>query len=489
VALGLAGAPCLSTAGEDRPHVLMIAVDDLRPMLGCYGDSRAKTPHIDRLAERGMLFERAYCQYAKCGPSRLSIMTGLRPDAVGVFGHGDHLVEKFRARRADAVSMAEWFKDHGYESRSFGKIDHDGWADPSEWSAPPAAGRDGEMLEIVPEDAPLEDTIIADRFSCPVMQSPDVPDDHFFAGRMTGEVVDLLADRDDDRPFFFAVGYRRPHLPFVAPQRYRERHDADESWLAANPRPPEGVPPMGWFNSDGYGGAAKRIGLTMPERPEREEAIAWNGYEMRSYLGVPPRGPIPESRQLELLRAYAACVSYVDAQVGRLLEALERAGLAEETVVVLWSDHGWHLGEMSAWGKMTNYEVATRVPFIVSAPGMPAGRTGALAELVDLYPTLCDLAGLEAPDHLAGASLRPVLEDPDAAVKEAARSQYRRYRGRFTGRAIRTDRHRYVAWSEGNGEVGARELYDHEADPHETTNIAEREPERVAELQRLLDRR
>ncbi|MEX2580096.1 MAG: sulfatase [Verrucomicrobiales bacterium] len=488
------GVGCLLSAAEDvpaaeaRPNILMIAIDDLRPMLGCYGDERAKTPNIDRLAEQGMLFERAYCNYAKCGPSRLSLMTGLRPEEIRVVGHGDKDVTAFRDRRADATTLARWFTDHGYETRSFGKIDHDGWQQEEDWSAPPSPGREREMWEIVDPDDPSGDTIVADRLACPVMQAYDVPDDHLFAGRMTSEVVDLLAEAGEEKPFFYAVGYRRPHLPFVAPKKYFDLHAPDESWLASNQAPPREAPPLAWFNSDGYVATADRLGHEMPVHPDREEARLWNGFELRSYLGAPVKGLVGEKTQLDLVHAYAACVSYVDAQVGRLLDGLEDRGLRDNTIVLLWSDHGWHLGEMSAWSKMTNYEIATRVPFIVSVPGKPTGRTRSFAELVDVYPTLCDLAGLERPEHLQGDVLTPVLDEGGNAVKDAVFHEHARYRGKFLGRAVRTNRYRYCEWTDVDGAVVARELYDLENDPDETVNVAGNEPALVAEAAARLEK-
>lgn len=453
-------------AGE-RPDILMIAVDDLRPMLGCYGDSRVLTPNIDALAERSLVFDRAYCQYAKCGTSRLSLMTGLRPDSIGVFSNNERGVKAFRERRPDAFSMARWLKDQGYHTRSFGKIYHDGWDAAEDWSVPSSPGREREMWEIADPENPGGPTIIAERWACPIIQSPDVPDDHFFAGRMTDEVIESLQQLPEDAPFFLAVGYRRPHLPFIAPKRYFDLYEPDRSWLTRSPEPPENSPWFAWFNSDGYVGGAKRVGLEMPNPPSRSEAIDWNGYELRSYLDVAYHGEIPARRQIDLVHAYAACVSYVDAQIGRLLEAV-----GDDVIVVLWSDHGWHLGEMSAWGKMTNYEIATRVPFMISQPGRAGERTRALVELVDLYPTLCDLAGTEKPAHLEGESLASVLADPSIETGVAL-SQYERYNGKMHGRALRTDRYRFVRWEDEKGELLARELFDHSNDPAEQNNIAE----------------
>ncbi|MEM6277899.1 MAG: sulfatase [Verrucomicrobiota bacterium] len=472
---------------EKRPNILMIAVDDLRPMLGCYGDDRVKTPNIDALAAESMVFEKAYCNYAKCGLSRLSLMTGLRPGEIAVYDHGYENVAKFRARRSDAIPLSRWFRDRGYETRSFGKIDHDGWDVPEDWSAPPEPGRDREMWEVVPENDPTGETIIADRRACPVQQFPEVEDDHFFAGRMTTRVSALLTARENDEPFFYAVGYRRPHLPFIAPKKYRDLYTPDSSWLAPNPEAPEGVPFFPWFNSDGYTGMAKALEDPMPEKMTAEAAWEFNGFEMRSYLGVPTRGAIPEEMQLDLLGAYAACVSYVDAQIGRLLKVLESSGLRENTIVVFWSDHGWHLGEMGAWGKMTNYENGVRIPFLISTPGKSAGRTESLAALIDLYPTLCDLAGIESPPHLAGEVLTPVLENPTHSVKDAVYTSYQRYKGRYFGTAVKTMDYRYVRWVNRKGEVEAEELYDQKRDPLETKNIAPENPDVRKRMAQLLE--
>ncbi len=471
--------------GDKMPNILMIAVDDLRPMLGCYGDERMHTPNIDRLAADGLVFDRAYCQYAKCGTSRLSLMTGLRPDSVGVFSNNHNDVRRFRERRPDAVSMAQWFKENGYDTRGFGKIYHDGWDRAEEWSVPPSPGRDSEMLEVVDAKNPTAPTTIAVRTACPVFQSPDVEDDHLFAGRMTNKVIDVLKHKTE-KPFFLALGYRRPHLPFVAPKKYFDLYEPDESWLTKVPEPSAGIPVAAWYNSDGYVGTAKKLGLTMPKRPEREAAVSWNGFEMRSYLGVPPKGEISTELQLDLIHAYAACISYVDAQVGKILDVLEAQDLRKNTTIVFWSDHGWHLGEHSAWGKMTNYEIATRVPFIISSPAHSNGRTDSIAELVDLYPTLCDLAGLDSPKHLEGESLLEVLQSPETKESSVARSQYLRFKD-MMGKSLRTDQYRYTRWEKsGTGELVFDELYDHQNDPGETNNLVNsKSPEHRTALSRL----
>ncbi|MCA9083080.1 MAG: sulfatase [Planctomycetaceae bacterium] len=477
---------------DDRPNVLLIVVDDLRPMLGCYGDERIRTPNIDSLGDRGVLFEHAYCQYAKCGTSRLSMLTGLRPDAVSVFSNNVRDVNEFRRRRPDAVSLPAWLKQHGYHCQSFGKIYHDGWDVPTDWSVPSSPGRENEILEIADPEHPRDATVIADRHDCPAIQSPDVADDHLFAGRMTSQVLKSFAQKST-KPRFFAVGYRRPHLPFVAPKRYFDYYKADSTWLPNHPLPSGDSPVMAWFNSDGYIGSARRIGLSMPRRPDRLQAIDWNGYELRSYNGVPKQSPIDQPTQIRLIKAYAACVTYVDAQIGRLMHGLSAAGLSSNSIIVLCSDHGWHLGEHSAWGKMTNFEVATQVPLIISVPGKSPGRTRTIAELVDLYPTVCDLTQTPRPPHLEGESLADVVNDPMFTDETShAISQYPRFDGAYSGTAIRTLRHRYVQWTDNQtGQIAHQELYDQNTDPNETRNIAAEYvgTDLIRNLQRQLNRR
>lgn len=471
---------------ENRPNILMIAVDDLRPMLGCYGDTKIITPNIDRLAARSVLFEHAYCQVAKCGPSRLSLMTGLRPVSIRVYGHSNKDIAAFRKRRPDATSIARSLKDYGYNTYSFGKIDHDGWQIAEDWTTTPFAGRDKEMLEIHDEANPDGKTIIADRFQCPVMQNPDVSDTHFFAGRMTDKALKLLTDIGNEKPFFIAVGFRRPHLPFVAPKRYYDLYKPDQSWLSRNPKPAQNSPPMAWFNSDGYQKGAFRMGVSMPENPQRTDWVSWNGFEMRSYLGVPVQGEIHQELQLQLLHAYAACISYVDAQIGRLLEKID----VDKTIVIFWADHGWHLGEQSAWGKMTNFEIATRVPLMIAAPSIKPARTKSIAELVDLYPTICDLVKMPPPNHLEGESLIDVLRHPAKKRDSVALSEYPRFRQKYYGRTLRTNGYRFVVWREtATGKVVDRELYDHTTDSLETTNVAKyvKYSDQVSALERRLD--
>jgi iduronate 2-sulfatase len=465
--------------------------DDLRPMLGSYGDPHVRTPNLDRLAAESVIFDRAYCQVAVCGPSRASLISGLRTETLNFFRHGNEELKFFRRQFGHLPSLPEHFKAKGYRTLGFGKITHDGWEDATDWSEPFFPGREREMWEIVDleriREVPfaaraLVPTIIANRMDCPAVQAPDVPDDALFAGRMTNRILDQLPTLGG-QPFFLAVGYRRPHLPLVAPKKYFDQYAPTPAWLPANRRPPVGAPIMAYFNSDSY----VRIREMLPSPPPDEAtAVAWNGFELRSYNGVPDHGVIPDVEQLELRRAYYACISYVDAQVGRLIDGLRAAGLWENTIVVFTSDHGWHLGEHSVWTKRTNYELDTRVPLIIRVPGETSRRTATLSELVDLYPTLCELAGLPAPAHLEGSSLAPVLrgrEEPGGI----ALSQFTRY-DTHMGRAIRTDRYRYVEWSEiETGRLSASELYDHRDDPGETINRAQ-DPSFASVVQELSGR-
>lgn len=490
LAAGLLTSVLSDCGASERPDVLLIMVDDLRPMLGCYGDARIRTPNIDRLAGQSIIFEHAYCQYAKCGTSRLSLLTGLRPNAIGVYSNNRRDVVRFRKRNPNIMSLPRWLKRHGYHAQSFGKIDHDGWDVAEDWSLPTTPGREREMWEVVDTDNPESPTTIAERLDCPVIQSPDVADNHLFAGRMTDQVVRVIAEDRKSRPRFLAVGYRRPHLPFVAPRRYFDLYRPDRSWLTKSPLPPSKSPVMAWFNSDGYVGSAKRIGLSMPVDPDQVQAIEWNGYELRSYVGVPNSGPISEAVQLNLLQAYAACISYVDRQIGRLLDQVAQSAQADNTIIILCSDHGWHLGEHSAWGKMTNFEIGTRVPLLVSVPGMPTGRTKTIAELVDLYPTICELTKTPLPEHLQGESLQNVLLSPTETDDTShAVSQYSRFQGKYMGTAVRTQQYRLVHWVETKtGRIIHKELYDHGSDRSETRNIVAefRNPERLRKLEALL---
>ncbi len=447
--------PARNQAASRPLNVLFIAVDDLRPTLGAYGDAHARTPSIDLLAERGLVFTRAYSQQSVCNPSRASLMTGRRPTTTRVFDNDGH----FRQALPDVVTLPQYFIQHGYQARAVGKIYHDpawaqdavSWSAKERWSVTDEAG--GKyVLEYTEHNG----------WKARATERMDVPENNYIDGRVADAAIQVL-DEIHDRPFFLAVGFRRPHLPFSAPATYWDLYDREAMPLPGPAEPPEDVPPLALHD--------------------------WA--ELRGYTDIPEKGPLSVDKQRELIHGYYAAVSYVDAQIGRLLEKLDEHRLRENTVVVLWSDHGFHLGEHGLWGKGTNFELDTRVPLILSVPGQRAiGTTRALVELVDLYPTLADLAGLDLPDGLEGTSLVPLLEEPDRAWKTAVFSLFpRQEKGKdLMGYSVRTDRFRYTEWVDSStGAIYARELYDYEVDPRETKNLAssEQHADAVARLSAL----
>ncbi|GMU20125.1 MAG: iduronate-2-sulfatase [Phycisphaerae bacterium] len=464
IRVGIAPA---ESAQHPKLNVLFLAVDDLRPQTGCYEDSMAKTPGIDRLAERGLIFNRAYCQQAVCSPSRTSLLTGLRPDTTGVYDLATH----FRKTRPGAVTLPELFKKHGYHTQGLSKIYHGGLDDPQSWTVPhwtPTAStyRRPESIAIVEESrrqmeasGTLKRRTVLERDPKtgvplklsgyktprgPAWEDPDVPDNSLADGQTADRAIEVMRQLKD-RPFFLAVGFLKPHLPFVAPKKYFDLYPPEKIRLPDNPQPPTDVPPFA---------------LT-----------TWG--ELRAYHGIPRSGPLSGQAARELIRAYYAATSYTDAQIGRVLDELDRLGLRDRTVVVLWGDHGWHLGEHGLWCKHTNFELATRAPLIISAPGRRASgvKTNALVEFVDIYPTLAELCGLPVPQELEGTSLVPLLDSPDRPWKTAAFSQFPR--GEVMGYSMRTDRYRYTEWRRrSDGQTQAAELYDHREDSAENVNLA-----------------
>ena len=402
-------------------NVLFILVDDLRPLLGCYGHPEIHTPNIDKLAQRGTLFNRAYCQYPLCHPSRTSILTGLRPNTTGVFSNSTG----FRENLPNAVTLPQHFKTSGYHTQSVGKVaqnferqdDTYSWSVPS-WTQPSAYDN---------------------RSSVPSWRALDVEDDELRDGRAAKRAIEVLEEIQDTR-FFLAVGFRKPHLPFYAPKRYYELYNSEFLNLPSSTNLPKNAPSITGGNFEGF----------------------------RDFQDIPDEGALSDAKTLELIRAYAASTSFTDAQVGRVLNHLDTLGLTENTVIVFVGDHGFHLGEHGKWLKNTLFEISLRSPLIVSVPGQTyqGVKTDALAELVDIYPTLCDACQLPVPSQLEGLSLMPVIEQPARPWKTAAFSQ----KGRSTGNSIRTDRYRYTEWGR-NGSRGV-ELYDYDTDPHETINIA-----------------
>lgn len=442
-------------AAVSKLNVLFIAVDDLRPELGCYGAAHMKTPHLDRLASQGMLFERAYCQVAVCNPSRSSVLSGTRPDTTGVLDN-QHFM---RPNMPDVISLPQHFKNHGYISLSLGKIFHhserEPGDDPQSWSEP--AWYHGEpykhwftqeSLDYVKQLKALPKAQQPKQLRAAPFEAADEPDASYPDAQTAAKAIETLQRlKAEAKPFFLGVGFVKPHLPFTCPQKYWDLYPEASIQLAANTQRPKDAP----------------------------EPAFHNNYELRSYGTVPENGPISDAMVLKLIRGYRACVSFMDAQLGRVLAELDRLGLRENTLIVLWGDHGYHLGENGLFTKMTNFEQGTRVPLIVSSPGMKTAgkRTRALVELVDLYPTLAQLCDLPLPKHLEGTSFAPLLEKPDQPWKKAAFSQYLRTgKPPHTGRSLRTERWRYTEWHDLKGKPTGVELYDELNDPQETANLA-----------------
>lgn len=403
---------------DPRPNVLFIAVDDLRPSIGCYGDPHAITPSIDRLASRGVRFNRAYCQVAVCNPSRASLMTGLRPDELGVWTLPIH----FRESVPRAVTLPQWFRRFGYTAVSHGKIFHNPTPDPQSWSEPirrspqlPSAYPKGtqERIKETQQAFPKDDWR-KNNLRGPSTAAPEIDDNQLVDGARTDMAIeDLRRLGKSAEPFFLAMGYIRPHLPWIAPKKYWDMHDPATLPVITDGKVTPNTPPYALSNSYELTHYVDLIDFPQPWDEER----------------------VSESTARHLMHAYYANVSYVDAQIGRLLDALDEEGLSENTIVVLWSDHGWKLGEFNGWGKMTNYEIDGRVPLIITAPDLTtAGEdTDELAELLDLFPTLCDLAGIDTPGFTAGTSLLPSLKDTSTKTNDAAFSQYyRKFEGTNT---------------------------------------------------------
>ena len=447
--------PPAQAAEGKRPNVLFIAIDDLRPELSIYG-APVITPTFDRLARSGTVFERAYCQQALCMPSRASLLTGRRPDSTKVYAFNPD----FRAALPDVVTLPEYFKKQGYHTQAYGKIFHND--DKRAWSAPLFKSRKPmyqsekglRVLEWIKEDwRKINFTwhlgngkTKTKRMGGLAWEAPDVPDFELGDGDINRRAIATLGELKD-KPFFLAVGYFKPHLPFVAPKKYFDLYDRDAIKPAPNPFPPKDVPQCAMYN--------------------------WN--DMRHYYGVPKVGPMPDQLARDLKHAYFACVTYVDTLLGQLLDELERLELRDNTIVIVWGDHGWQLGEHGMWDKHSNFETSTHVPLLISVPGQKAGRTEALVEFVDIYPTLAELCGLPRPEGVEGASFAPLIDNPKREWKTAAFSQHPREIPGFgygMGRSMRTKRYRFTEWTVPGTDFREVELYDHDNDPGENVNLA-----------------
>lgn len=428
----LTGA-CLLFGG--RPNVLFIAVDDLKPMLGAYGYEEVQSPRIDKLADRGTVFLNAACQFPVCGPSRASILTGLRPETTGILD----LKTKMRDVNPDVLTLPQHFKNNGYITAGVGKIfdprcvDSRQQGDAPSWTFPYNEAPDSDV-PMMPQDKR-------------VTAAHDLPDEAFPDGRILKGGLERLREMSAaEEPFFLAVGFKKPHLPFVAPKRFWDRYDPATIELAAFQEEAR--------DNSGYG--------------------YWNSNEVRSYDGVPDEGDIPEDVQRNMIHGYLACISWVDYLVGRLLDELDALDETGNTIIVLWGDHGFHLGDHGLWGKHTAFEEAVRAPLLIIDPRKGAKIvTQAPVEFTDVFPTLCELAGLSTPVQLQGVSLAACLESADAFPRVVSTAIYKS-RGAY-GYSVRSPRYRYIEWiSTKSAKVVGRDLFDFEADPLGKENLADK---------------
>lgn len=445
------GANVQAKTEQRQLNVLFIMADDLRPELATFG-SPAQTPHLDRLAQRSVQFDRAYCQQAVCNPSRSSLLTGERPDTLHVWNNSTH----FREPNPDVTTLPLWFKGHGYTTLCVGKIFHN-WhtkekGDARSWSA-------AEFLHYANhgDDKPrIGGELPPDRATAPRCERRDVPDEAYYDGRVAAEAVRVL-DKLGSDPFFLAVGFWKPHAPFNAPQKYWDLYERD------------------------------KLPSYDPARPDAAPEIAFHdGRELR---GAPPNQiTFNPSQAAEIRHGYFANISYLDAQVGKVLDALERRGLAERTLIVFVSDHGYHLGEQDLWGKSSNFELDARVPLFVASPQCKhaGSRSQSLVELIDLFPTLVELCGLPMPQGLDGKSFARLLDDPTAPFKPAAYTEYPRpayyqYDGeqpQAMGCSVRTPLVRYTEWRDWKtGQVKDAELYDFRTGGVESKNVIAAPPD------------
>lgn len=423
---------------QDTPNVLFIAVDDLRPELNCYGKTHMHTPHMDSLAAQGTLFEKAYCMVPTCGASRASMMTGIRPTPTRFINHLSRADED----APNTKTMNTHFKQHGYTTVSLGKVFHhpedssEGWSKPA-WRQRSSSGRSYYLPESLEKRASAKH--VPGKKNGPAYEAAAVPDDQYPDAQVAAKAIRRLKQlKHQGSPWFMVVGFYRPHLPFVVPQKYWDLYPPDTIRLPENNYIPKDAPKVSIHN---------------------------NG-ELRNYSNIPQKGPVSEDTAINLIRGYYASVSFTDTQIGRVLQALEENGQRDNTVIVLWSDHGWNLLEHTLWQKHSCYETSLQIPLIVAAPGKDANqRSPALIESIDLYPTLCELAGIPIPEHTQGTSFVPLLDNPLQAWKPYAVSRIN------IGDSIRTQRYRYTDYTRNGRRIGHM-LYDHDHDPQENSSIA-----------------
>ena len=485
---------------SNKPNILFIAVDDLKPLLGCYGNTLIKTPNIDRLAKISTVFNKNYCQQAICGPTRASIMTGTRPDVTQVW----NLTTQMRDVNPNLLTLPQYLISQGYETSGIGKIYHPssalGGVDPVSWSIPYLKSKESDFpaefgspangqYQLQETKARMTPEIIAERkkqskdlaandenpksIKGPSVECIDVPDNAYQDG------VNALIAKEQiiklskgDKPFFMAVGFSKPHLPFVSPKKYWDLYKREDMPIASFQEHSKNGPLIAYHQSG----------------------------ELRNYLDIPEFATLPSDslriglkleKQKELIHGYYAAVSYLDAQVGVLLNTLESLGTLNNTVIVLWGDHGWHLGDHDLWHKHTNFEEATRAPLIIAGPGIKSGKTNSLSEFVDVFPTICDLAGVPIPNKLDGLSLKPLMLNNNAKVNDYSISQYPRKLkklemikkgytdSKMMGYSLRTDKYRFTIWMNNftskqpfnESQVYASEMYDYVKDPLEKVNV------------------
>ncbi len=474
---------------QNKQNVLFIAVDDLKPLLSCYGESQMHTPNIDRLAKMGTVFLNNYCQQAVCAPTRASLLTGQRPDYTRIWD----LKTQLRDMVPNVVTLPQYFKENGYTTATIGKMfdqrSVDLGMDVPSWSIPavsygkfPSNYASGFAKPIngyqLPENRAKVAKIEADAKSRglsgtylteflannkgPAVESADVPDDAYMDGVVAKNAIEMLGKLAKDKnPFFYAVGFVKPHLPFISPKKYWDLYDRSKIKISG----------------------VQKMPIGSPEYAAQNSGELYNGYLLSNFEHFDAKA-IPQSEEIqkELIHGYYAAVSYMDAQVGKLLDELKIQGLENNTIIVLWGDHGWHLGDHGLWCKHDNYEQATKAPLIIASPLFKGNQKAqGLSEFVDIFPTLTELVGLPTPTNLAGKSLVPVLKNPSFEVKSFTQSQYPRKGDKMMGYTIRTKRYRYVAWYEQNyrnasilstSKPVAVELYDYQKDALETENLA-----------------
>ena len=471
-------------------NILFIAVDDLRPDIGAYGNGFVKTPNIDRLAAMGTVFMRNYCQQAVCGPTRASLMTGMRPDHTKIWD----LKTQMRDMNPDILTLPQYLGQLGYATKGAGKIYHPTSAikkiDPLSWNTPYvvaeaedfAMGKPAGNQYLKPENMALftvkksneQDDEGSTAKTGPAVESMDVPDNAYEDGVLAVKMKKQLIEMSKgDKPFFAAIGFHKPHLPFIAPKKYWDLYKREDMVLASFQEHAKDGPEIAYHRSG-----------ELRNYPDIPAHVTYQG--TGNHIGL------AAEKQRELLHGYYASISYTDAQIGLLLNTLDSLGTLNNTIIVLWGDHGWHLGDHDLWNKHSNFEQATHAPLIIAAPGMKPGKANTLSEHLDIFPTICDLAGLPVPSHLQGKSLKPVMVNKKSSVKEFSVSQYPRsltkeemsklgYKsGKVMGYSIRTDQYRFTVWMHNytsdkpfdEKKVYATELYDYQRDPLEKENLA-----------------